>query len=642
MTTETKFARRCVWRYSPRSRRFPSVIRRSPALPVESAPATTLPAAKNDVPHASLVVYPPDIHLNTKLAPATVHRRGDSARRRDAGRDEASRREPGRSEAGPSRRRDAVSGGRWPNDAQAIKYMGQELTVPVDGQKRRRRSADQLQAGRDAGVHAGRLQHGQLPRRGPRQRRLLHLAVRLRSGRRLLPADARNRLPPHQSGPAARKPAAGKERSARAAHRRQAVRQARANITTRFCAGSRPACRNDPAEPPACVKVELFPAQCRARRRRRHAAVHRPRDLLRRHRSRRDESGRVPDQQRQFGADHPDGLVTAGDRGEAFVMARFDTHTVGSQVLVLPKDLKYTPAPVSRATTSTSWCRRSCNKIRVEPSGICSDEDVPAPRDDRHHRPVAHRGRISDVPGRSAAGQAGEAGRSAAGAQGVFGNLGHEVGRVADGQDRATTSATRPCYCIATWLTDQICQQRAARQDGPRAAVAPAAARSRTRRRTITRSNATRSKTAENMAQVFMGIRTQCCQCHNHPFDRWTMNDYYSFAAFFAQVGRKQGEDYRETIIFNRGGGEVTHPVTGQVMAPKFLGGAGARRGRQGSPRGAGQVAHLAGESVFRHQHRQPRLGAFLRHAASSSRSTTSASAIRPAIPSCSRRWARS
>ncbi len=80
-------------------------------------------------------------------------------------------------------------------------------------------------------------------------------------------------------------------------------------------------------------------------------------------------------------------------------------------------------------------------------------------------------------------------------------------------------------------------------------------------------------KTAENVAEVFMGIRTQCAQCHNHPFDRWTMNDYYSFAAFFSQIGRKQGEDYRETIVFNQGGGDVAHPVTGQAMPPKFLGG---------------------------------------------------------------------
>jgi hypothetical protein len=80
-------------------------------------------------------------------------------------------------------------------------------------------------------------------------------------------------------------------------------------------------------------------------------------------------------------------------------------------------------------------------------------------------------------------------------------------------------------------------------------------------------------KTAENVAQVFMGIRTQCAQCHNHPFDRWTMDDYYSFAAFFSQIGRKAGEDYREQIIFNSGGGEVRHKVGNRIMKPKFLGG---------------------------------------------------------------------
>jgi hypothetical protein len=51
------------------------------------------------------------------------------------------------------------------------------------------------------------------------------------------------------------------------------------------------------------------------------------------------------------------------------------------------------------------------------------------------------------------------------------------------------------------------------------------------------------------------------------------MNDYYSFGAFFAQIGRKRGEDPRETIIFNSGGGEVKHLVGGRVMKPKFLGG---------------------------------------------------------------------
>ena len=58
---------------------------------------------------------------------------------------------------------------------------------------------------------------------------------------------------------------------------------------------------------------------------------------------------------------------------------------------------------------------------------------------------------------------------------------------------------------------------------------------------------------AENVAQVFLGVRLQCAQCHNHPFERWTMDDYYGFAAFFARVGNKRGEDPRERIVFSRG-----------------------------------------------------------------------------------------
>jgi hypothetical protein len=69
-----------------------------------------------------------------------------------------------------------------------------------------------------------------------------------------------------------------------------------------------------------------------------------------------------------------------------------------------------------------------------------------------------------------------------------------------------------------------------------------------------------------------MGTRIQCAQCHNHPFDRWTMDDYYSFAALFAQVKRKPAEDPRERIVYD-GDGEVQNPVTKQNVPPRFLGG---------------------------------------------------------------------
>jgi Protein of unknown function (DUF1549)/Protein of unknown function (DUF1553) len=85
---------------------------------------------------------------------------------------------------------------------------------------------------------------------------------------------------------------------------------------------------------------------------------------------------------------------------------------------------------------------------------------------------------------------------------------------------------------------------------------------------------------AETTAQLFMGIRMQCAKCHNHPFERWTQDDYYSLAAFFARVKHKPdplapGAKPKTTggeIIFTARSGEVTHPRTGKTLAPKVMG----------------------------------------------------------------------
>ena len=80
-------------------------------------------------------------------------------------------------------------------------------------------------------------------------------------------------------------------------------------------------------------------------------------------------------------------------------------------------------------------------------------------------------------------------------------------------------------------------------------------------------------KRTENIAQIFMGRQIQCAQCHNHPFDRWSMNDYYGFAAFFAQVGMKSAEDPRASIIYDKRKGGLKHPLTKKALEPVFLGG---------------------------------------------------------------------
>lgn len=78
----------------------------------------------------------------------------------------------------------------------------------------------------------------------------------------------------------------------------------------------------------------------------------------------------------------------------------------------------------------------------------------------------------------------------------------------------------------------------------------------------------------ENMAQLFLGARIQCAQCHNHPFDRWTQNDYYGMVAFFARTQKKSCEDMMDVLVYEAPAGETSHPVTQKQVAPKFLGGA--------------------------------------------------------------------
>jgi len=268
----------------------------------------------------------------------------------------------------------------------------------------------------------------------------------------------------------------------------------------------------------------------------------------------------------------PTGVVTAGRRGEAFVMARFATHTVGSQVIALPQGLAFewtAPPPTGRIDELVEVKLR---KLRITPSELCSDEEFlrrasldvcgVLPTTDEYHSFMA-----SPDPEKRA----------------------HLVDQLLERKEfvdlwvmkwselmmiRTVPNqvSEKAMHLYYAWLKDRIeantpidalVRELIAAQGGT--FTNPATNYFQHERDTL--------KTAENVAQVFMGMRIQCAQCHNHPFDRWTMDDYYGFANFFAQIGRKPGEDPRETIVFNSGGGDVKHPVGGRVVPPTFLGG---------------------------------------------------------------------
>lgn len=77
----------------------------------------------------------------------------------------------------------------------------------------------------------------------------------------------------------------------------------------------------------------------------------------------------------------------------------------------------------------------------------------------------------------------------------------------------------------------------------------------------------------EDTAQLFLGLRIQCARCHHHPFEKWSQDDYYGFAAFFSRVGRKNGYVPNEQRIFHqRGMAQSKNPKTGQQLPPTGLG----------------------------------------------------------------------
>lgn len=92
-------------------------------------------------------------------------------------------------------------------------------------------------------------------------------------------------------------------------------------------------------------------------------------------------------------------------------------------------------------------------------------------------------------------------------------------------------------------------------------------------------------KMTEDVSQTFLGVRFNCNKCHDHPFERWTQNQYYELGAYFAQVGFKKGQVGKEVIFAEAGGsfvvtseeivyhkydgGEVKHLKTDAVMVPK-------------------------------------------------------------------------
>jgi hypothetical protein len=94
------------------------------------------------------------------------------------------------------------------------------------------------------------------------------------------------------------------------------------------------------------------------------------------------------------------------------------------------------------------------------------------------------------------------------------------------------------------------------------------------------------------VSQLFLGVRLDCAKCHHHPFEAWSQDDFYSFAAYFAKLGHR-GTGLSppisggEEAVYSAGKGEVKHPVTGKLLSPRPLIGTAPAIEADGDPRDA-------------------------------------------------------
>ncbi len=97
----------------------------------------------------------------------------------------------------------------------------------------------------------------------------------------------------------------------------------------------------------------------------------------------------------------------------------------------------------------------------------------------------------------------------------------------------------------------------------------------------------------DDLAQVFLGQRLACAQCHHHPYEKWSQDDYWGLAAFFGRLGRKNfmvpggiaNQQAQMQVIFNRTSGGVTNKRTGQPAVMKALDSEPMQAGPEEDPR---------------------------------------------------------
>jgi hypothetical protein len=273
------------------------------------------------------------------------------------------------------------------------------------------------------------------------------------------------------------------------------------------------------------------------------------------------------------------GTVTPGKRGDTFVFARFAKFTTGAEIVVLPPGkFKWPKEPSNNYVDDLVYAK--LKDLRILPSGPATDEEflrrvyldliglLPKPEEFEHFlkdRDPAKRAKLVDQLL----------------ARDEFSDLWAtewaETLKIRSDNNSSSGTDRKAADGYYEWIRDEI-RKNAPLDQFVSAQVASTGSNLQNPPvnlyTMLPQGQFDPKGVAQDFSQVFTGVRVQCAQCHNHPFDRWTQDDYYGFVSFFTGVKRKVASEEREFYIWDDpNAAPAKHLLDGHPVPAKFLGG---------------------------------------------------------------------
>ncbi|GAA5138914.1 DUF1549 domain-containing protein [Prosthecobacter algae] len=277
------------------------------------------------------------------------------------------------------------------------------------------------------------------------------------------------------------------------------------------------------------------------------------------------------------------GLVTSLRRGEAAILARFEGAYAATTVTVMGDRTGFAWKEPEKWTKIDELVTRKWERMKIEPSGLCSDEDFLR----RIHidltglPPKVEEVRAFVADARDSRTKRNEV------IDKLIGNpdfVDHWSNKWADMlQVNSKFLGNEGVKILRDWIKQQVADNTPYDRMAYRIITAtgstkdnPAAAYYKTVR--------TPEELVENTTHLFLATRFNCNKCHDHPFEKWTWDQYYQTAAFFAQVDMKtdpasagktiggtavEGAKPLYEIVGDKTMGEMNHLRTNAPVAPQ-------------------------------------------------------------------------